>query len=76
MKKFSWAIIASLLIAACNNTVDSDKENPIDTDSFNTSPKNDMDNRNTTVYDSAGRSGNDTSSYERMPGKINDSLPR
>jgi hypothetical protein len=76
MKKFSWAIIASLFIAACNNTADSDKDNPIDTDSFNTDPKRDMDNRNTTVYDSADRSGNDTSSYERMPNKINDSIPK
>jgi len=76
MKKFSWAIMASLFIAACNNTADSDKDNPIDTDSFNANPKRDLDNRNTTVYDSADRSGNDTSSYEHMPNKIKDSTPQ
>jgi len=75
MKKLSRAIIATLFIAACTNTADSDKDNPIDADSFNTSEKKDLNNRNTTVYDSAARSG-DTSSYERMPNKIKDSVPR
>lgn len=70
MKKVSWAIIASLFVAACNNTADDDKDSPIDTDSFNVNPKRDLDNRNTTVYDSADRLGNDTSSYEGMPTKI------
>jgi len=39
MIKFSRAIVATLFIAACNNNADSDKNNPIDTDSFNTNEK-------------------------------------
>jgi PBP1b-binding outer membrane lipoprotein LpoB len=76
MKKISRAIIATLFIAACNNNADSDKSNPnpIDADSFNTSEKKDLNNRNTSVYDSAQHPG-DTSSYERMPNKVKDSVP-
>jgi len=74
MKKFSGVIIATLFITACNNNAGSDKDNTIDADSFNTSEKKDLNNRNTTVYDSAQQPG-DTSSYERMPNKIKDSIP-
>ena len=75
MKKISRAIIATLFIAACNNSADGDKSNPIDADSFNTSEKRDLNNRNTSVYDSAQQPG-DTSSYERMPNKVKDSVPQ
>ncbi len=74
MKKFAGVIIAILFIAACKNDADKDKDNPIDTDSFNASDKKDVNNRNTTVYDSAQQSG-DTSSYERLPNKLKDSVP-
>ena len=73
MKKLSWAIIASLFMIACNNSADSEKTT-MDTDSFNTSEKKDLNNRNTTIYDSSTHG--DTSSYERMPGKVSDSIPR
>jgi hypothetical protein len=73
MKKFSWVIVATLFFAACNNSADSDKE-VIDADSFNASEKKELNNRNSGAYDST-RPG-DTSSYERMPNKITDSLPR
>jgi len=73
MKKYLWVIITTLFLAACNNSADSDKD-VIDTDSFNTSEKKEMNNRNTGAYDST-RPG-DTNSYERMPNKITDSLPR
>lgn len=73
MKKFTWVIVITLFLAACNNSADSDKES-LDADSFNTSEKKDLNNRNTTIYDSAQHG--DTGSHERMPGKINDSIPR
>ena len=73
MKKLFWAIIASLFMIACNNSADSEKTT-MDTDSFNTSEKKDLNNRNTTIYDSSKHG--DTSSYERMPGKVSDSIPR
>jgi hypothetical protein len=75
MKKFSRAIIATLFLAACNNSANSDKDLPVDGDSLNGTEKRDLNNRNTTVYDSAQHSG-DTSSYERLPNKVTDSLPR
>lgn len=74
MKKIFGAIIATLLIIACNNSADSDKGTPINADSFNAEEKKDLNNRNTTIYDSAQHG--DTASYERMPGKVTDSVPR
>ena len=72
MKTF-LAIIATFFLVACNNSADSDKDNSFDTDSFNTSEKRDVNNMNTTVYDST-RQSRDTSSYERMPDKVKDSV--
>jgi len=72
MKTISLAIIATLLLIACGNNADSDKNSTIDTDSFNAAEKRDVSNRNTNVYDSAS---GDTSSYERMPNKVKDSIP-
>ena len=51
MKKLSWVILATLFLAACNNSADNDKE-VIDADSFNTSEKKELNNRNTGAYDS------------------------
>ena len=73
--KTALAIIATFFLLACNNSADSDKNNTIDTDSFNASEKRDVNNMNTTVYDSIPKSG-DTSSYERMPNKVKDSVPQ
>ena len=73
MKKIFGVIIATMSIVACNNSADSDKDGPVDADSFNTSEKKDLNNRNTTIYDSAQHG--DTASYERMPGKVKDSVP-
>ena len=73
MKKFSWVLLATLFLAACNNSADGDKE-VIDTDSFNTSEKKELNNRNTGAYDSAHHG--DTSSFERMNNKVTDSVPR
>ena len=73
MKKLSWVILATLFLAACNNSADNDKE-VFDADSFNTSEKKELNNRNTGAYDST-RPG-DTSSYERMPNKVTDSVPQ
>ena len=73
MKKLSWVILATLFLAACNNSADNDKE-VIDADSFNTSEKKELNNRNTGAYDSAQHG--DTSSYERMPNKVTDSVPQ
>lgn len=75
MKKFCRAIIATLFLAACNNSANSDKDTPVDADSLNGTEKRDLNNRNTTVYDSA-QHGGDTSSYERMPNKVTDSVQR
>jgi len=69
------AIIATIFLVACNNSANSDKDNSFDTDSFNASEKRDVNNLNTTVYDST-RQSLDTSSYERMPNKIKDSVPQ
>jgi hypothetical protein len=73
MKKFPWVILATLFLAACNNSADSDKD-VIDADSFNASEKKELNNRNTGAYDSAQQG--DTSSYERMPNKVTDSVPK
>lgn len=75
MKKISWAIIATVIFAACNNSANDEKDVPVDADSLNGTEKRDLNNRNTTVYDSAQHSG-DTSSYERMPNKVKDSVPQ
>ena len=72
MKKYSRVIIAALFLAACNNSADREKD-VIDSDSFNTSEKKELNNRNTGAYDSAQQAG-DTSSYERMPNKATDSV--
>ena len=64
--------MAGSFIAACNNSVDSKTDN----DTVNLEQNRDINNRNTTVYDSAGNQSGDTSSYERMPIKINDSTPQ
>ena len=75
MKTISLAVIATFFLIACNNNAESDKDNTIDPDSFNTSEKRDVNNMNTTVYDSTPQTG-DTSSYERMPDKVKDSIPQ
>ena len=75
MKTVSLAVIATFFLVACNNSADSDKSNTVDTDSFNASEKRDVNNMNTTVYDSTGPAG-DTSSYEHMPNKVKDSVPQ
>jgi len=75
MKKTILILMAGILIIACNNSADSERN----TDSTNYQEKdnNDKNNMNTTVYDSAaGDQRGDTASYERMPGKISDSTPR
>ena len=73
MKKILTLLMAGSFIAACNNSVDS----KTDTDTVSLEQNNDINNRNTTVYDSAGANQKgDTSSYERMPVKINDSTPK
>ena len=69
MKKIIMVLLAGVFITACNNSAESDTN----TDTINLEQNRDMNNRNTTVYDSAT---GDTSSYERMPNKINDSIPQ
>ena len=76
MKKILIASMAGLLLAACNNTSDSKTDTESIGDTVNLEQDRDRNNRNTTVYDSAVNSGGDTSSYERMPIKINDSTPQ
>lgn len=62
MKKLVMITIISLFIAACNNSADGNKSR----DTVNVDV-----NTNTTI-DHTG----DTSSYERMPNKVNDSMPQ
>lgn len=62
MKKIMSIAVALCLLAACNNAAEGDTTN----DSLNTMDNSDVNNRNTTIYDSAAKSG-DTASYERMP---------
>ena len=69
MKKIIMVLLSAVFIAACNNSAETDTN----TDTVNLEQNRDMNNRNTTVYDSAT---GDTSSYERMPNKINDSIPK
>jgi hypothetical protein len=62
MKKiFAIAFTVGVLTACGNNA----SENETANDSLNAMDNSDPNNRNTTVYDSAARSG-DTASYERM----------
>lgn len=76
MKKILMALTAGLISAACTNTSDSQTDTESIGDTVNLEQDRDRNNRNTTVYDSAGNPSGDTSSYERMPSKINDSTPR
>ena len=76
MKKLLMALMAGFFLAACNNTSDSKTDTESIGDTVNLEQDRDRNNRNTTIYDSAGKPGGDTSSYERMPIKINDSTPR
>ena len=69
MIKIIMVLLAGVFITACNNSAESDTN----TDTINLEQNRDMNNRNTTVYDSAT---GDTSTYERMPNKINDSIPQ
>ncbi|RYZ46452.1 MAG: hypothetical protein EOP49_23295 [Sphingobacteriales bacterium] len=72
MKKIMTIIAGVCLLAACNNAADGDTTN----DSLNTMDNSDVNNRNTTTYDSAARSG-DTASYDRMPqNRMGDSTSR
>ena len=50
MKKILTLLMAGSFIAACNNSVDSKTDN----DTVNLEQNRDINNRNTTVYDSAG----------------------
>jgi hypothetical protein len=62
MKKILVLAFSIGILSACNNdAAKSDTTN----DSLNAMDNSDPNNRNTTVYDSASRSG-DTASYERM----------
>lgn len=62
MKKiFAFAFSIAILSACGNNAAENETTN----DSLNSMDNSDPNNRNTTVYDSAARSG-DTASYERM----------
>ena len=73
MKKTIAFLITCAFFAACNNSVDSKTVN----DTVNLEQNSDVNNMNTTVYDSGTNNQNrDTSSYERMPNKVNDSTPR
>ena len=69
MKTILSFVCAALLLAACNNAGRSDENNAdslnTNNDSLNTMDNTDVNNRNTTGYDSAARKG-DTASYERM----------
>ena len=76
MKKILMALTAGLILAACTNTSDSQTDTESIGDTVSLEQERDRNNRNTTIYDSAGNPGGDTSSYERMPGKITDSIPR
>lgn len=72
MKKIFLIVMIATASLACNNSADTGTDN----DSINYQENKDLNNRNTTVYDSAaGKQSGDTSSYERMPDKINDSTP-
>ncbi len=73
MKKVCSILIGVVFLAACNNSGDSKNDN----DTVSLEQNTDRNNRNTTVYDSGGRKQEgDTSSYERMPTKMNDSISR
>ncbi len=76
MKKIIITLMAGLFLTACNNTSDSQTDTENIGDTVNLEQNRDRNNRNTTVYDSAGNQSGDTSSYERMPIKINDSTPQ
>lgn len=69
------ALLSTFILAACNNSADKKEDTALDPDSFNSSEKKDLNNRNTVVYDSLNRGG-DTGSYERMPNKVKDSVPQ
>lgn len=71
MKKIMIAVFGFCILAACNNASKSDTTN----DSLNTKDNSDVNNRNTTLYDSAARS-RDTVSYERQQNKPGDSTSR
>ena len=62
MKKLTLIILVSIFIAACNNSAEGDRSRDTLNPDVNTG----------TAIDTAG----DTSSYERMPNKISDSLPQ
>jgi hypothetical protein len=73
MKKLLVLLAAGIFIVACNNSADSETSY----DSTNYQDNKDRNNRNTTVYDSvAGKQVGDTATYERMPNKVSDSIPR
>lgn len=71
MKKIMIAVFSFCILAACNNASKSDTTN----DSLNTKDNSDVNNRNTTLYDSAARS-RDTVPYERQQNKLGDSTSR
>lgn len=75
MKKILMVLMAGIYIAACNNS--GENESQTDKDTVSLEQNRDVNNRNTTVYDSAtGNQNGDTSSYERMPNRVNDSIPQ
>jgi uncharacterized lipoprotein NlpE involved in copper resistance len=62
MKKLILAMLVSVCMVGCNNSAEGDRSRDTLNPDVNTG----------TIIDTAG----DTSSYERMPNKITDSIPQ
>lgn len=71
MKKIMIIAFGICILSACNNAAKNDTTN----DSLNTMNNADVNNRNTTLYDSATLS-KDTVSYERQQNKVGDSTSK
>lgn len=75
MKTFLVVCLIVVFAIACNDN-SADGGNTVDQDSItkSTLDNRDINNRNTTIYDSTGQK--DTQSYERMPTKNSDTLKK